>query len=64
MIPMIRLTFHHMLRENKVKFLNWLTFSALRFITIIITYIAQNTREYDLMRYTIRLSKIKYENEL
>ena len=28
-------------------------------------YIVQNTRVYDLMRYTIRLSKIKwYENQL
>ena len=31
MILMIHLTFHHMLRENRVKFIKRLTFSALRF---------------------------------
>ena len=33
-------------------------------MTIIFTYKAQNTCGYDLMCYTIRLSKIEYENEL
>ena len=41
-----------------------LLYSNRRMLVMQLIIIAQNTCGYDLMRYTIRLSKIKYENEL
>ena len=63
MILMIHLTFHHMLRENKVTFIKRLTFPALRFIErecCVNTFITHVYRSR--LRTTVRCLNLKCHN--